>query len=239
MEPYRSQPRDEIIERIECYIIENDLIAGDQLPSERKLCELWDCNRMTFRSAVNHLIAEGVLYSAPSKGNFVSQKKLERYLQDLTSFSDFVMLQGRTMKNKIVSQCIIAASQKIADRLQINEGDKVFELVRLRIVDDEPVSIEWSHLPYERFNGIERYDFKRLSLYSVLEMKYLVAFEGGKEEISVTYADQQEAVLLEIAEGNPLFFLQGVTWDEEKIPVEYIKSVSRSDKINFAGVLVR
>ena len=239
MESYRSQPRDEIIERIECYIIENDLKAGDQLPSERKLCELWDCNRMTFRAAVNHLIAEGVLYSIPSKGNFVSQKKLERYLQDLTSFSDFVMLQGRTMKNRRIAQHIITASRKIADRLQIKEGEKVLELVRLRIVGDEPVSIEWSHLPYERFTGIDRYDFERLSLYSVLEMKYMVELEGGKEEISVTYADLQEAALLGIDEGTPLFFLQGVIWDEEKIPIEYIKSVSRSDKINFAGVLSR
>lgn len=237
MDPYRSQPRDEISELIECYIIENNLKADDQLPSERKLCELWNCNRMTFRSAVNHLVAEGVLYSVPSKGNFVADKKLERYLQDLTSFSDFIMLQGYSIKNIIVSQRMISATKKIAAHLQIEAGNPVFELVRLRVVEDEPVSIEWSHLPYKRFEGIERYNFERISLYSVLEMKYVTKFEGGEEKISVTYADQQEAELLTINEGDALFFLQGVIWDEKRIPIEYIKSVSRSDKITFAGIL--
>jgi GntR family transcriptional regulator len=239
MDVYHSRPRDEIVEHIECFILENQLKAGDRLPSERKLCTLWNCNRMTFRSAVSRLIAEGKLYSIPSTGNFVAQEKLQRYLQDLTSFSEFVMLHGHRISNVLVSQAVHKASRKMASRLQIDEGRPVFELVRLRVVDDDPVSIEWASLPLDRYPGIERYNFERLSLYSVMEMKYLTIFGGGQEEISITYAEEHEAQLLKVSEGEALFFLRGVTWDEDHRPVEDVKSVIRPDRLMFASTLTK
>lgn len=239
IETYHSRPRDEIAERIECYIIEHNLRPGDRLPSERELCDAWSCNRMTFRAAVKRLIAEGRLVNIPSTGNFVAPEKLERYLQDLTSFSDFVMQKGRRIENRLISARTLPAAARMAERLHIPAGSEVFELVRLRIVDDEPVSLETAYIPCQRFEGIEKYDFERLSLYTVMERKYGVLLGGGSEEISLTFADANEAALLQIPEGQALFYLKGLTWDEHDTPIEMIKSVSRTDKLSFAGTLHR
>ncbi len=236
---FQSRPRDEIAELIECYIIEHQLKPGDRLPSERNLCEIWNCNRMTFRAAVKRLIAEGLLYNVLATGNFVAPKKLERYLQDLTSFSDFVMRQGRKIENRIISQQTFASTAKMAERLKIPAGSEVFELVRLRIVDDVPVSLETAYVPCVMFTGIQQYDFERLSLYTVMERKYGMLLAGGQEEISITFADAYEAELLQVEEGAALFFLKGITWDENDHPMEMIKSVSRVDQLSFAGKLQR
>jgi GntR family transcriptional regulator len=237
IEEYRCRPRDEIVERIECLMIERNLKPGDRIPSERELCETWDCNRMTFRAAVKRLAAEGKLITVPATGNFVAPEKLERYLQDLTSFSDFVMQKGYSIENKLVNSSIMKASKKNSEKLKIPEGSDIFELVRLRIVDHAPVSLETAQIPCLKFNGIQKYDFERFSLYSVLERKYSVIFGGGTEEISITYADTKEAELLQVNEGEALFYLKGLTWDENNDPVEIIKSVSRTDRLYFAGTL--
>lgn len=237
IENYHGRPRDEIAERIECYIIEKQLKPGDRLPSERELCEVWECNRMTFRAAVKRLIAEGKIYNIPATGNFVAPEKMERYLQDLTSFSDFVMQKGRQISNRLINHRILSASPRVAERMKTPTGSDVFELVRLRLVDDEPVSLETASIPCARFEGIHKYDFERLSLYGVLERKYGVVFGGGTEEISITYADAEEAELLKISEGDALFFLKGITWNESEEPIEMIKSVSRADRMSFAGIL--
>jgi len=237
MEPYRIRPRDEIVERIECLIIEHQLKPGDRLPSERELCELWDCNRMTFRAAVKRLVAEGKIVTVPATGNFVAPAKLERYLQDLTSFSDFVMKKGYRIDNRLISSRTIPATAKMAEKLHIPAGSEVYELVRLRRVDDTPITLETAQVPCAKFEGIQQYDFVRLSLYGVLERKYSVIFGGGTEEISITYADAGEAALLEVEEGEALFYLKGLTWDENKDPIEIIKSVSRTDRLSFAGML--
>jgi GntR family transcriptional regulator len=237
IEIYHSRPRDEIVERIECLIIERQLKPGDRLPSERELCEIWECNRMTFRSAVKRLISEGKLINIPATGNYVAPEKLERYLQDLTSFSDFVMLKGHQIDNRLISNCLISATARMAEKLKIPAGSDVFELVRLRLVDQAPILLETAHLPCAKFDGIQKYDFERLSLYGVLERKYSVAFGGGTEEISITYADANEADLLSVKEGEALFYLKGITWDENEDPIELIKSVSRTDRLSFAGIL--
>lgn len=237
IEIYHSRPRDEIVERIECLILERQLKPGDRLPSERELCEKWDCNRMTFRAAVKRLVAEGKIVTIPTTGNFVAPAKLERYLQDLTSFSDFVMQKGYHIDNRLISNCTILSTPKMAEKLKIPLGSDIFELVRLRLVDNVPVTLETAHLPCSTFSGIQKYDFERLSLYSVLERKYSVIFGGGTEEISLTYADANEAELLQVEEGEALFYLKGLTWDENKEPVEIIKSVSRTDRLSFAGIL--
>lgn len=237
IEEYHSRPRDEIIERIECLMIERKLKPGDRLPSERELCETWGCNRMTFRAAVKRLVAENKLVTVPAKGNFVATEKLERYLQDLTSFSDFVMQKGFTIENRLVNSCILPASEKMSEKLNVPVGSDIFELVRLRIVNHAPISLETAQIPCQKFNGIQKYDFERLSLYSVLERKYSVIFGGGTEEISITFADAKEAEVLQVNEGEALFYLKGLTWDENNEPVEIIKSVSRIDRLSFAGIL--
>jgi GntR family transcriptional regulator len=147
------------------------------------------------------------------------------------------MQKGYRIENRLISSCILPATGKLAEKLKVSPGSDIFELVRLRIVEDVPVSLESAYLSCANFTGINKYDFVRLSLYSVLERKYSVVLGGGIEEISLTYADANEARLLEVEEGEALFYLKGITWDENKEPVELIKSVSRTDRLSFAGIL--
>ena len=60
----RQKPRDEAIEKIENFIIHNQLKPGDRLPSERSMCDMWDFNRSTLRSAIKQLILEGKIYNS-------------------------------------------------------------------------------------------------------------------------------------------------------------------------------
>ena len=86
------------------------------------------------------------------------------------------MQKGYHIDNRLISDCTITATPKMAEKLKIPVGSDIFELVRLRLVDDAPISLETAHLPCLTFSGIQKYDFERLSLYSVLERKYSVTF---------------------------------------------------------------
>lgn len=45
--------------------------AGQQVPSEKQLCEFYSVSRTTVRQAVTHLVSEGLLYHVKGKGTFV------------------------------------------------------------------------------------------------------------------------------------------------------------------------
>lgn len=238
---YKSRPRDAAAERIECYIIENRLHPYDKLPSERDMCELWGFNRTTLRSAIHRLVVDGVLYNRVGSGTFVAPEKLVCNLQDLRPFSEVAQSAGRTQKNRVIAAHVQECTKQLSQKLQRPLGHKVFQLIRLRYVDDNPVLLETSYVDAERCPGIELHDFAKESLYNVMESVYGMTMRGsrGAEKLGVTYASEEEAKLLGIREGDAVIYRSGVVSDGDGVPTEYFKSVARSEFIRFASVLTR
>lgn len=44
---------------------------GEQVPSEKQLCEIYSVSRTTVRQAIGHLVTEGLLYHVKGRGTFV------------------------------------------------------------------------------------------------------------------------------------------------------------------------
>lgn len=236
---FRSRPRDEATEKIECYIIENKLPPHAKLPSERDMCEMWNFNRTTLRSAIERLIVEGKLYHRKGSGTFVASPKLVRNLQDLKPFSQVVAESDKKLTTQVISALVIESNKQITKKLHLPLGHKVYELTRLRTVDGEPLIIETCYVDFERFPELIRHDFSRESFYGVLENNYGVHIVKGEEKIGITYTTPEESELLNIEEESPVFFLTGVVNDGEDVPIEYFKSVVRADSVRFASVLTR
>ena len=237
MEPYEDRPRDRIAEQIECYIIEHGLKEGDSLPSERQLCESWNCNRMTFRSAAKRLINAGILAKNPLVNYYIPPSKLNRNLQDLTSLTEFVRGLGLNLTNRLLDQTIIKASPKLAAQFFLEKGSPILRIIRLRLIEGDPVSIDTSYVSCEKFPNIDQYEFEKLSLYAILENEYGVVMDHGQEEINLTFANEDESELLGIEAGASLFYLKGTTFDNNNEVIEVFKSVARSDKIRFVSEL--
>lgn len=237
-ESYRTRPRDEATERIECYILENNLAPHAKLPSERDMCEMWGYNRTTLRSAVKRLMVEGKLYNRKGSGTYVAPPKMERNLQDAKSTSEAILAAGHKPDTQTLCLQTIVCDKHVAQRLQMQQPGKVLYLRRLRVMDGKPVTIETSYMDMARCPSIERYDFYNEPLYEILAQCGIVV-DNGHEHVGITYATPEEAQLLQVEEGAPLFYLSGVAYDRQNCPIEYFKSVSRADRLRFSSVLTR
>ncbi len=234
------RPKDEIVEMVEAFIDEKQLKENEKLPSERFFCEKWGINRTTLRSALARLIKEGTVYSVPGIGYFVAEKKLIRNLQDLRPLMEIVKEQGKELKTVVLSSHLVEADESIARMLEIEIGAKVMELIRLRYLNGVPSLLEYSYINQSLTVGLEDYDFNTNSLYDVLEEVYHVKPFGGSQRVSISYSTENEALLLQIPEGTPVFFLKGITYKEgTKVPFEYFKSIIRSDNVKFFSTLRR
>lgn len=236
-EEYRVSPRDEAIEKIEGYIWKNQLKSNAKLPSERDLCEMWGVSRSTLRAAILRLIDEGRLYNRLGSGTFVAPPKVLRTLQDLRSLEEYTQEYGRVLTSRVISMNLMEGNKKVCQKLHIPLGRRIFELTRVRYFDEVPGSLDFSYIEAERFPRIECFDFARESFYAVLKGEYGIHITGGEEKIGVTYASAAEASHLGMAVESPLFFISGIVWDEQEIPIEYFKSVARPDRVRFASTL--
>lgn len=68
----------EVAELIEEYIVRHKLSAGDRLPAERELAEMFHVTRVTLRNALQDLIYSGKITRHKNKGYFVCRQKVRR-----------------------------------------------------------------------------------------------------------------------------------------------------------------
>lgn len=237
MEQIRKvKPRDYAMEQIKWYITEEKLGPHAKLPSERQLCEKWDINRSTLRSAIKRLIEENILYSEVGSGTYVAPPKFRINLQDAKSTTESFKGTGNFLWTDVIDSVFLEADTFLAEKLGIEEGAKVFCLRRIRRKNNVPFRLEESYINYQLCEGIENNIFIDMSLFKVLKNYGLNLYQGN-EDIGIEYATKEEAEKLDVEEGRFLFSLSGVTSDIEGRIVEYFKILSRPDQVQFSSSL--
>src|SRR5215471_20379920 len=112
---------------------DGSLRAHQRVPSERELGLQLGVSRMTARHAIVQLIADGLLYTRPGKGTFVSDRKIQQPLEHLTSFTEEMRERGLEPTARVLRQELGPADQQVAAALGISAGSSVILLERLRL----------------------------------------------------------------------------------------------------------
>ncbi|MDR7485382.1 MAG: GntR family transcriptional regulator [Armatimonadota bacterium] len=215
-----------------------ELAPGMRVPSERELAERWGISRMTARAALSQLVDLGHLRRVPGKGTFVERPKMLQGLQTLTSFTEDMRARGKVPGGRVLEQTILKAPPGVAAHLDIPPGTRVVKVRRVRLADNEPMSVETAFLPASRFAWLTREDLATQSLYAVLARQG-VELAWSDQTVESSLARKTEALLLGIARRAPVLRIQRTTFDTAGQPVEHVRSVYRADRYTFRVALVR
>lgn len=202
-------------------------------PSEREICALYSISRMTVRQALSELTVEGYLYKAQGKGTFVSNGKIEQNLVALTSFSEDMVRMGRKPGSRILEVRNVAADATIAQRMGIGIGDDVLLFSRVRLADDQPISIEHAYLNGRVVRGIEMGGQPDFSLYLYLKNTLHIPLCRAVQSIETTLLSGKRASLLEVPENTLGLLMNRTTYDTRNRAVEYAQSYYRGDIYKF------
>ena len=234
--PYYAQVKSALQERIR----RREWKAGDQLPGEPELCQLFDVSRTVIRQALNELLHEGLIFRVKGRGTFVAEPKIRGSLvQKLTGFHEDMVSQGYTPVTEVLKQTTTPAPPKAATFLEVEEGTPVVEIERLRFVQDEPVVLVTTYLPHDLCPEVLYADLSRQSLYAFLERRCGVRIARGRRMIEAVPANEYEARLLNVKRGAPLIMLDSVSYLDDGTPAEYYHALHRGDRSRFEVELMR
>ncbi len=215
--------------------LKNDILAGAypagaRIPSEQVLCDTYGVSRVTVRKAMLDLVQEGLLVRRQGKGTFVADERIQRDLQQITSFSEACRQMGHKAAAKRVSAECVAATSEDVEKLGVAPGSQVIELTRLRLCDGEPVMLEVNRFP-------TRYDFllreeTEPSLYELLRHHGLVPTSAA-HDISLGYATPHVSKHLGTAPGDALLLLDELVLDQHGEPLHLSRQWIRGDKYTF------
>lgn len=209
------------------------LSPGDQIWSERKIMETFNVSRNTAQQAIEELVHSGMVTRIQGKGTFVAERKVSYGLQRLTSFSEEMRMKGMTPSSRLLSLSKENPSPSVAKWLNMSSEDRVYRMERLRLADQLPMAYQISYIPEGICPDLDRYDFSKESLFSVIENQYNLRLSWQHQVIKPVIASKTEAQLLEIKIGMPLLLAEGVAFLEDGTPVEAKRILYRSDLYEF------
>lgn len=215
------------------------LKSGDAVPSEQELANSLGVSRMTARQALKSLCDMGMAYSEQGKGTFVSANKLEKNFRQVLSFSEEMAMRGLKASSKVLTAEVCPAKHDVASSLQLHSGEKVFRLRRIRMADSRPMGLECSYIPHRLCPDLlERFEASQ-SLYRLLAQRYRIEIALAEEVVEAALAKPEDARLLGISKGSPVFIFTRISYLQSGRPAEYVKSTYRGDRYKITNRLSR
>lgn len=226
----------QIAETLRREIRERGLKPGDFLATEEVLETRFGVSRATVRRALDELVADGLVVRMPGKGTYVAKPRVEVRLPVLKSFTEAIVELGMEPSARVVEVDVVEAPDDVFVRLDLEEGDRVVRIERLRYADDEPMLALRAYIPIDV--GIEPgADFSG-SMYALLEAHGVTVAEA----VHVIDADAADASLSRafgIEAGHPVLRMHCTTFDDFGRPVLYEQVRCRSELYRYSVRLAR
>ncbi len=198
-------------------INDGELAPGAQVPTEMDLAQRYGVSRNTTRMALNALAHEGLITAGRARaGRLVRRRERmnwthrvdsaagARRANGLDDFVDQTLAQGR-VPDQSIEVSIVAASEYIAERLEVPPGENLVVRRRLRSVDGQPSSFSETYYLFELAHGTPLLDpqvFTGSATAVLAEMGHVqVRFV---DEITTRMPDPLEMQRLDIGQGVPV-----------------------------------
>lgn len=228
----------EFKDQLRIMIESGEYLYGEMIPSERKLADKYQLNRMGVKRAINDLVKDGLLYRVQGKGTFVQNRDYSKldlgYLNESGNSGITAMVKSHGVKvtNHVLTRGIINGNAYFADKLRTGIDEPIYILHRVRYGNEEPIAVEYTYLTAKYFKGIQNIDFKNISLYDYMDSKghMPIIFDQKFLIMEVTDKDQE---YLKIKRRSPVYYFEFVGMDDGGEVVEYTESVMRIDKSDF------
>jgi GntR family transcriptional regulator len=222
-------------------VLRHQIHAGafdDVLPSEQRLVAEFEASRNTVRDALALLKDEGLIDRVPKVGTRVARRKYDHGLNALLGLQETLDGHG-TVRNEVRAALHVTAPPAVARRLQLNPGERVVYIERLRYLGNLPLSLDQTYLAPDIGTEVLGHDLETNDLFVLIEQISGGALGSADLALEAITADAHTAATLEAPEGAALLMLERLTRLDDGRPVdlEYIRM--RGDRITMRGSLIR
>lgn len=204
---------------------------GELMGSERALAERLGIGRAVLRQAIERMEAEGTVRRVlgRSGGVFFNDGRIQRHLNTVEGVPQMMLHQGRAIATQVLQTQMGLPQPDERRNLQLDDGDVVFRIERLRLVDGLSWSQDLSVLPAARFPGLLSHALTG-SLYALLTTEYGLELDRADETVEAVPATGEQAEVLNVPPASALLEIRRLAWDVQGAPVEYARDFFRADR---------
>ena len=242
-------PYERIVDELRAEILAGHRAAGERLPSEHELADLYGTSRPTVRRAVARLKAEGLVVTSQGRGAFVRPKPHVRLLitggnyrkhrgLGLPGFNAQTLEQGQAPEQELLEVATVGAPAEVAIRLGVEDGSPVVVRRRVFFADGEPVALCDSYYPFDLADGTPIVKARRIrgGVHALIEdpagpVRRRIA--RSVDDLISRMPTPQEAESLRLPPGVPVTRVLRAVLDGNDQPVEVQDTIAAADRHEF------
>ena len=217
-------------------ILRNEWNEKEHIPGEIELAKQYNVSRITLRQALAELEKDGLIYKVRGRGTFIDLKSVPiiTELNYSVVSNDQLPQSGYKITAKILEQRLVTdLFPSVSQNLQLQKNDSAVYIKRLFLIHEKPIAICSSHISAKLVPGLEDTPLINGSISQTLAECYNLRSEHVDDYIEAVRATQSESHLLERSYGVPLIMLQGTSYLEDGIPLEYSRTYWSGDSVRF------
>ncbi|MEZ5211023.1 GntR family transcriptional regulator [Gordonia sp. (in: high G+C Gram-positive bacteria)] len=206
---------------------------------ERALAAEFGVSRNAVRDALALLCGEGQIDRAPRVGTHVIRRRAPHGIDALRGLKETLRTYG-AVRNEVRVATVVRAPAAVARRLRLEPGGEVVYIERLRLLDDEPVSLDLTYLAPDVGVPVLAHDLENTDVFALLEQVSGERLHSAEQSVEAANADPHSAANLAVPAGTALLLIERLTRlgpDARPVDLEYLRM--RSDRISLHATALR
>ncbi|BDR58009.1 GntR family transcriptional regulator [Xylocopilactobacillus apicola] len=205
---------------------------GAILPKQEQLAKEFHTSRITIRKALDYLIKMGLIYTQRGAGTFVRSNAQEtsQVNTDINQYVGTTELLGQNhqIESRIINFEIRYATGSEQESLSLINHDLVYDIKRLRIVDNFPHALEYTIMPVKVIPGIDESILQK-SIYSYIEDHLNQKIGPAFRKVSAAKPSADDQLYLKCAMDDPILKMEQIVSLENNVPFELSETHHRYD----------
>lgn len=208
-----------------------DYQPNELMPDQVSLAEEFGVSRMTIKKALDTLAMEGLIYTRRGDGTHV-MGDISLKIETNSPADEHRGLTAFFGKDRVTSQIIrfdiLFPNEELQSHLKLNKNEPVFDIIRLRLIDDKPYVLEHTYMPQKLMPNLSE-EVLFNSIYDYLKFDVGLKLSGAYRKIHAIFADEYDIKYLLCEPNDPVLEVEQVAWLSDGTPFEYSFSRNRYD----------
>jgi GntR family transcriptional regulator len=224
-------------------LLRNKILSGQHEPGERlptadEMAEQFAVSKITIRTALSRLQAEGLIKSMRAKGSFVSESvpvpkqfivtgRVFNIVQDAERYE----VKAFEVQSTKVGETRIC--KDIQNFLGLSNGDEIAFSRRIRLLKGVPIWFLENFFTQDIGKYLTKRDLSKKPLLKILKEKAGIKVGRGEMYLEAVPAESDVAEFLNCQAYDPLFHIQVYYWLSSGEPLELANAYLRAEYFKY------